>query len=216
MVVKKNRSRSANALSLPSVAKVISLPCSEQLAIFQKAHSQLGSRERGRLRKLGKPLFEISAIEVLLDAISAHWSHQRLQAEQHPDFFRWPSTVAWIGTGGFWVGDLDVEGALRLFGYSVGQDADLSDAQRRHRLDLVFSAVIPPFTEWRRVLEWGEPSTAPRLKKMANCLASFARNGARRPEPFMVLPVRKWRADLGYLHDRYYRDHFKFGWPDAT
>jgi len=45
--------------------------------------------------------------------------------------------------------------------------------------------------------------------------AYFA-DGARRPEVYMQLPVRKWRDDLGYLHDRYYRDHFRFGWPDVV
>ncbi|HPI48669.1 MAG TPA: hypothetical protein PLH23_10405 [Hyphomonadaceae bacterium] len=195
---------------------MILLPCSEQAVVYQRASSQLDSRERGRLRRLGKPLFDIGEIEALLAAISLHWTEQRRIAEQHPDFFRWPSTVAWMGSGGFWAEGMTEEGALKLFGYNVGQEADLSEAHRRQRLDLVFNTVIPPFTEWSRVLEWGEPRTAPRLKKMANCLASFARNGARRPEVYMQLPVRKWRDDLGYLHDRYYRDHFRFGWPDVV
>lgn len=205
----------ANRLSLPQVEKVISLPCSDQLVVYQKAHNQLDPAERGRLRKLGKPLFVLTEIEELLAAISAHWNEQRRLAVAHPDFFTWPSTIAWIGSGGFWDGNMVEEGALKLFGYSVGQEADLSEAQRRYKLDLVFAAVIPPFTDWIRVLEWGEPSTAPRLKKMANCLASFARNGARRPELFMQTAVRKWRVDLKYLHDRYYRDHFRFAWPDT-
>lgn len=212
----KRRARAGTTLKLPPIAKVITLPCSEQAKIYQRAHSQLDPRERGRLRKLQKPLFNIGEIELLLTAIADHWSEQRRLAEQHPDFFRWPSTAAWLGSGGFWASGLSEEGALKLFGYSVGQDADLSSLQRRQRLDVVFSVVIPPFAEWPHVVEWGEPATAPRLKKMANCLASFARNGARRPEAYMQLPVEKWCADLEYLHERYYRDHFRFGWPDAV
>jgi hypothetical protein len=185
------------------------------MKIYQAAHAQLHPHERHRLKRKGRKPFKIPDLEAYLELIAAHWAEQRRLCENNPDYFNWPSTEVWVGNGNFWVTGLDDEGVLKLFGYAVSKEFDLSDEQRRHQLDLVFSVIIPPFTRLQKIAEWGEPKSAPRLRKMANCLANFARNGARRDESYMEVAVEKWVDDLSYLYRVYYRDKFGFAWPDA-
>lgn len=205
----------AKTLNLPSLKRVFLLNCSEQMAVYHNAASQLVPVVRGEMKRRGLRPFKIGDLEPFLAAIRGHWDEQRRLCRENPDYFTWPSTAAWLGDGGFSVFGLDAEGALKLLGYQVNREADLSDYERRSKLDVVFQAVIPPFTHWSRVLEWGEPETAARLKKMANCLAAFARNGSRRSADWMTEPVEKWKEDLAYLRVRYYQNVFNFDWPDA-
>lgn len=200
-------------LKMPPLVKVLALPCSEQMQVYNRAVAQLDHNLRHRLKRRGRKPFPVPELNALIAAISTYWQEQRRLCQLDPDYFKWPSTIAWIGGGPFADSNLEQEGALKLFGYAVSNMEDLSDQERQYRLDTVFGAVIPPFTSWDRVAEWGEPRSAARLKKMANCLAAFARNGARRRADWMEGPVAKWREDLGYLRKKYYRDKFGFDWP---
>ncbi|WP_430403150.1 hypothetical protein [Hyphomonas sp.] len=188
-------------------------PVSIQIKVYNKVFAEL-SLERQRQRD-GSPRSAelIPPLLGYLDAVSSHWEKMRETSKENPDFFEWPSTVAWIGSGIFKTIDLDEEGALRLFGYSVSADADLSEGDRRNILDVVFAVSIPPFGSWDKLSEWGEPESSQRLMKMANCLASFARNGSRRRVHYMDAPVKKWCDDLEYLRKEYYEGRFGFGWP---
>lgn len=201
---------------MPSIDKIVELRCSEQMQIYNRAAAQLDPHYRHRLKRRGKKPFKIGLLTELITAISEHWEKQRHLCQQNPEYFRWPTTTTWLGDGPFSDANFEQEGALKLFGYSVSSVEDLSDHERQHRLDVVFQAVVPPFAAWYKVLEWGEPCSAARLKKMANCLASFARNGTRRRADWMVCPFEKWTADLAYLRKKYYRDHFGFEWPLAN
>ncbi len=216
MASKRSRGRKplVRRYELPPLVRVFLLPCSEQMAIYHNAASQLVPSFRGELKRRGVLPFEIDVLEVYLIAIRDHWDEQRRLCQNNPDYFTWPSTAAWLGDGGFLASGLDEDGALSLFGYRVSREADLSDEERRSKLDVVFQAVIPPFTHWFKVLEWGEPKSAVRLKKMANCLAAFARNGSRQTGERMSVPVEKWKEDLAYLRLKYYERLFGFDWPD--
>jgi hypothetical protein len=204
---------STNKVRLPDLEKIFALPCSEQVEVYSKAAAQLDPNIRGALKRRGAARFDMGDIERYLAAIRDHWENERQRCRDNPDYFTWPSTQAWLSDGKFTDLGLEDEGALKLFGYAVSSEAGLSQSERHYRLHVVFRAVIPPFTSWPKVMEWGEPETPPRLRKMANCLAAFARNGARRSEAWMAVPVDKWRADLAHLRKRYYQDLFGFDWP---
>ena len=201
---------------LQPIDNLLSRPLPNQIRVYRKVYGEL---EMEFLKqKRGSPYSAqfIPVLQDYLDSVSTHWRFMRSQCHTNPDFFEWPSTQAWIGDGAFGASFFEKEGALSLFGYSVAAGASLSKADRWQTLDLVFSAVIPPVSNWSSISEWGEPKSAQRLRKMANCLAAFARNGARRRETGMAKPVEKWVSDLEYLREKYYVGHFGFGWPGTS
>jgi hypothetical protein len=57
------------------------------------------------------------------------------------------------------------------------------------------------------------PSTARRLQKLANTLASLARNAKRRRTASLDRAIHEWEQDLGFLYEKYYVGLFGFGWP---
>jgi hypothetical protein len=64
--------------------------------------------------------------------------------------------------------------------------------------------------------EWSEPETAVRLKKIADSLAAFARNGRRNEKQDMSEAVNHWVTDLAWLKTEYYDGHYdsRFAWPN--
>lgn len=54
-----------------------------------------------------------------------------------------------------------------------------------------------------------------RLKKLANCIATFARNAKRRRNASMELAIAEWEEDLAYLKNKYYRPADGYSWPDT-
>jgi hypothetical protein len=63
--------------------------------------------------------------------------------------------------------------------------------------------------------EWGEPKSINRLKKLADSLATFARNARRRRSSDMDHAIAEWEEDLKYLKDTYYTGRFRFDWPEG-
>ncbi|WP_429018031.1 hypothetical protein, partial [Aeromonas veronii] len=57
------------------------------------------------------------------------------------------------------------------------------------------------------------PKSTTRLQKMANSLASFARNAQRSPHDTSVA-VKEWKEDLDYLYHTFYQQWHRFPWPD--
>jgi hypothetical protein len=70
-----------------------------------------------------------------------------------------------------------------------------------------------PLSDRHYFLEWGEPQTALRLKKLANTLAALTRNAKRRDVESYAIAIDDWEGDLALLHERYYVRFFHFGWP---
>lgn len=54
-----------------------------------------------------------------------------------------------------------------------------------------------------------------RLQKMANCIATFARNAKRRRYASMELAIAEWEEDLAYLKDKCYRPAAGYVLPDT-
>ena len=63
--------------------------------------------------------------------------------------------------------------------------------------------------------QWGEPRTAKRLQKLANCLASFAKSKRRSQTRDYSEAIADWESDLAYLKATYYRPRTGFVWPDT-
>jgi hypothetical protein len=61
----------------------------------------------------------------------------------------------------------------------------------------------------------GANQTARRLHKLANTLAALTRNAKRRDTVSLSKAVDDWERDLAFLHDRYYVNFFRFGWPET-
>ncbi|HEX9836407.1 MAG TPA: hypothetical protein VGB90_06095, partial [Alphaproteobacteria bacterium] len=62
-------------------------------------------------------------------------------------------------------------------------------------------------------VEWGDPMSASRLKRMAYAIASFVWQQRGRSAP-SYQAMEKWRSDLNYLKRTYYDDFSKkFKWP---
>ena len=102
-------------------------------------------------------------------------------------------------------------GLLRQYGYKVGANR-LSEGQRRQILDSVFLEPFPFVNDTAYLREWGEPNTAQRLRKLANCIATFARNAKRRRLSSYRESIQDWEADLAYLKRTYYDGRFDFRW----
>ena len=65
--------------------------------------------------------------------------------------------------------------------------------------------------------EWNAPKTPWRLKKIANCLATFAKNAKRRSNSDSFRQaIEDWEDDLAWLKRNFYTGIYdsKFVWPD--
>lgn len=210
----KKRRYQSEETKLPKIKSVIESSLSSQVEVFKKCKFQLDPESRSLLKRQGRHVFPRGDLQVLVNAIADYWEIQRERCRLDPSFFPWPETQIWQGDGHLTAVNWEELGALKLFGYSVNRDSNLSNLKRRFLLDLVFISIIPPFTRWEYVEKWSDPETPKRLLKMANCLASLARLGQYGDRSFMTRPVARWISDLDYLRVKYYRDHFGYDWPD--
>lgn len=132
------------------------------------------------------------------------------------DYFSWPTTdVVHSSLRGELVVDWREEGLLSYLGYHVGATKGILSSKRCEILSSVFEDEIPPAFDIQYLDEWGEPSSPCRLKKLAECIASFARNAKRNQSSNLSDAIRDWEADLLYLYNKYYRGHFNFDWPST-
>lgn len=150
---------------------------------------------------------------VFRNALSAEWARRMALAEADPRAFPWPSTKAPKGKSGLDSGEWHLIGMLSYLGYRVGATNGVTPGIRHQILDLCFGAALPPLNGLSYMREWGPPGTPPRLRKLANELASFARNGKRKRAANLAYAVADWEADLDYLYRRYYVRKCRFAWP---
>lgn len=108
-------------------------------------------------------------------------------------------------------------GMLKFMGYSVGRKAALSADRRRAILQYVFTGRLPPVNDALYMQEWARPRSNRRLRKIANSLATFARNARRKKSSSWNRAIANWEADLAYLKRRYYdkRDR-DWKWPEVV
>lgn len=130
--------------------------------------------------------------------------------------FRWP-TAAVIGdsASALRIAHFDYDqGLLKFMGYAVGQKGAYRN-RRQQVLDYVFNEKVPKVQSNEYMAEWGDPKSVDRLKKLADSLATFARNARRRRSSDMDHAIAEWEEDLKYLKDTYYTGRFRFDWPAA-
>jgi hypothetical protein len=150
---------------------------------------------------------------VVRAAISAEWARRLALAEANPKAFPWPTTKAPKGKSGLDSGDWHLIGLLSYLGYHVGATNGVTPGVRHQILDLCFEGALPPINGVAYMHDWGPAGTTTRLRKLANELASFARNGKRKRSANLSSAVTDWEADLEYLYRRYYVGKFRFAWP---
>lgn len=130
--------------------------------------------------------------------------------------FRWPSTAVVADSkkalsGNFFEWE---DGLLKFMGYAVGQNGCYR-TRRREILDYIFHGSLPQVHSKKHMEEWGANRSSARLKKLANCIASFARTAKRRRNASMELAIAEWEEDLAYLKEKYYRPADGYRWPDT-
>jgi len=123
------------------------------------------------------------------------------------------------------IGLMPSPGVLAALGYKVGLSG-LPDARRRELLRAAFEHPLDdlrdriglqPHKIEAYLAEWGLPGSGRRLQRIAQSLAAFARNGARRG-PSYKTAVQHWVADLAWLKAKYYQGRFGRQvdwWPSA-
>ena len=147
----------------------------------------------------------------IISAIETEWQ------ERAYDFaFKWPSTFAIGGNGKIDVEKFPVFGVLSYLGYHVGKNSNIGLLVRRSILERIFFGKLLPVISAEYMASWGMPSSAPRLSKIAECLAAFARNAKRRKRANIHQAVADWESDLEYLYIKFYVGKFDFGWPKTS
>jgi len=149
----------------------------------------------------------------VLWGIQDEWERRSRLPDRGEGYFLWPTTDAAGGDGRLTTGDWIELGMLRILGYQVGHVNGKPPAVRQMILAEVFGMRLPPVLPARHMDEWGLPTTARRLQKMAESIAAFARNARRRNDDRLGDAIADWKADLEYLHMRYYVGHFRFAYP---
>jgi hypothetical protein len=164
-------------------------------------------------RVLSKPEHALRGDAVRLrQEISSSWSRKA----DHGDWFAWPKTIALPGTVRLTSVDWRPYGMLSYLGYHVGETRPTAPGIRQCILEYVFECHLPPLDGPSYYSEWGRPLTAHRLKKLANTLAALTRNTKRKNSMSYAKAIDDWEGDLEFLHDKYYRAFFHFGWPVTT
>lgn len=106
----------------------------------------------------------------------------------------------------------DEEGILRRYGYKVGING-LSERERWKILDAVFLRPLLQIENAAYLGEWGKPSSAKRLQKLANSIAAFTRLAKGRNRGNFNKAIQDWETDLAYLKKTYYNNRFSFQYP---
>lgn len=127
------------------------------------------------------------------------WNHPALRylAEHSGPRWPWPSIEPEPSLGG----EVDTNGWRTVhplkarFGYTVGSIENLSDQERRRRLDKALTTPDSPLS----------------LSEVVNHLAGQVRLKKRITSRDYSEAVAKWERDLAYLKDKYYRN--QFFWP---
>lgn len=163
----------------------------------------------------GKKREHLELYSHLVRAVEGEWHRRSWLRHSDEQYFDWPTTEAKRGNGGLGDASWVTEGVLGYLGYAVGESSTITASQRHAILRRVFQMHLPPIESPSYMAEWDKPGSAPRLRKMANSIASFARQAKRRRNADMREAVTSWEVDLRMLYDEYYVGKFGFGWPSV-
>lgn len=157
--------------------------------------------------------FKHEAAKRIIVAVEKEWERRLPYIRLNPDHFKWPSTEADRGTGGFEIGNAPDVGMLAYMEYRVGRTNGQPVGVRRAILDRVVEGTLPLYGGIQYYDQWGKPNSAARLQKLAEAIAAFTRNAKRRGKVRLADAISEWEADLEYLYKTYYLPRFGFGWP---
>lgn len=96
------------------------------------------------------------------------------------------------------------EGLLKTMGYKVGNDAEPQHV-RYQLLNYIITGQLPFVGSPAYMLEWGEPSTKERYRKLHRVIKILASSGAHFDN--MEKAVADWEDDLVWLEQQW-RHHF--------
>ena len=150
---------------------------------------------------------------LIIDAIHNEWHRRNAVILKDDDYFRWPDIDA-VGGNGTLAANWLKNGLLSYMDYHVGNTQGVVTGKRRKILTEVFYGPVPPLFPRYYLEQWGAPSSAHRLRKLAETLASLIRNAKRRRDSdCYAKAIDQWTDDLEYLYLDYYIDKFHFAWP---
>ncbi len=144
-----------------------------------------------------------------------------IQEKKNESFFVWPQTCISPSTNKITDADWNHFGVLHYMGYTVGKKSLLSPDERKNILSQIYldELKLPPQSEFSLVVaQWGEPRESLRLKKMANTIASLARNKKRENIERFTNAIAEWEEDLAWLKVKYYDGVYdqEFQWPSCN
>ena len=130
--------------------------------------------------------------------------------------FPWPSTTAFPGLCDIPEPDWPQVGLLSHMGYRVGRSGEPT-SRRREILAKVFEYdPLPNVDSADYMKQWGSARSGARLRKLAETIASLARNEKRRNSISYLEAIRDREEDLAWLKQRYYTGQFRFQWPSTS
>lgn len=147
--------------------------------------------------------------------IQDEWRRRTIRSAEG-DYFSRPASDSRLGSTEINAHQWPLDGVLSFMGYHVGNAHGRCREYRHLILSEIFSGELPPIYSAEHMREWDRPGTAQRLRKLAEALASFARNEERRNIGSLDRALREREEDLAFLHDQYYEDQLGFGWPSVS
>lgn len=150
-----------------------------------------------------------------LSLIEAEWERRHGLSFGDPDYFPWPSTEIASASLADKPGSIvrHERGMLGYLGYHVGISSPLTTAQRARLLGQIFMMRLPPLNDLDYMASWGRPRSGPRLRKIAESIASFVKTAKRRTTVSLDMAIGHWEADLIHMRRCYYDGNFDFHWP---
>ncbi len=131
-------------------------------------------------------------------------------------YFPWPTTGVEGGDGQLGEGHFQFhQGMLGYLGYRAGASG-LERDKRQNLLAEIYSGSLPLLNSPEYMEEWGLSGSVRRLRKIAESLAAFVRNGKRNRAANLSRAILDWENDLAYLKRSYYVGKFDFPWPDTS
>jgi hypothetical protein len=182
-------------------------------------NAQIEEREGESLRIYPQELFVlllamqadpliIADTDALLRFVGDHPAFEYLLNQEFP----WPESAfedeppATINEG--FKGD-DVHSPLYKMGYSVAQQVALSTSRRHEILEKSYAEKNLPWCISDEYMEdWGEATSRKRLRRIAWHLHLMTKRFRRHTEA-----VSRWKADLDWLKQNYYKPIHRFRWP---
>lgn len=187
----------------PIIDRLPSMDLDELAALFQNCKKYVDSS--------GKEI-DTSASKQIIAAVRSEWKSRGGAYDPAEDAFILPKTNALAGDGSLSEDGWRRVGFLGYLGYSVGATSELSITARHRLLALAFRVEVPTVFPSDYRSAWGPTTSCKRLQKIANSIATFARNAKLAGGKPMA--VSDWESDLKHLKKKYflpYRCAFK--WP---